>query len=218
MPRAGPVSARARLRISRITIILKGKHALWRRSMPPKGRAQFGHGPRQTDHTLLAKLSRWRLSPSIEKRTERIAGLRFIVAFDRQYSNLRGKYHPGRVTGLHASVARGWRMSRITRQVLILLLPFLLSLSGTAVRAGPIELTVMTQNLYVGADSDPLLKAPDQATAVAAATAAFQQVLANNFPARAAAIAGEIQAAGGPLLIGLQEAALISGPGTPPLD
>jgi len=76
----------------------------------------------------------------------------------------------------------------------------------------------MTQNLYVGADSDPLLKAPDQATAVAAATAAFQQVLANNFPARAAAIAGEIQAAGGPLLIGLQEAAQISGPGAPPLD
>ena len=48
--------------------------------------------------------------------------------------------------------------------------------------------------------------------------AAFQQVLANNFPARAAAIAGEIQAAGGPLLIGLQEAALISGPRHPPLD
>jgi len=110
-------------------------------------------------------------------------------------------------------------MSRIGRRILILLLPFLLYLaSGTAVRAGPIDITVMTQNLYVGADSDPLLKAPDQATAVAAATAAFQQVLANNFPARAAAIAGEIQAAGGPLLIGLQEAALISGPGTPPLD
>ena len=43
-------------------------------------------------------------------------------------------------------------------------------------------------------------------------------MLANNFPARAAAIAGEIQAAGGPLLIGLQEAAQISGPGAPPLD
>src|SRR3954453_11700643 len=90
--------------------------------------------------------------------------------------------------GLHAIVAREWRMSRIGRRVLILLLPFLLYLaSGTAVRAGPIDITVMTQNLYVGAASEPLLKELDPASAAAAAAAALQQVQANRFEDRAAA-------------------------------
>jgi len=71
----------------------------------------------------------------------------------------------------------------------------------------------MTQNLYVGADTDPLLQSPDLATAVARALQAFDQVQANNFPVRAGAIASEVKAAGGPLLIGLQEASLISTPG-----
>ena len=102
-------------------------------------------------------------------------------------------------------------MSPISRRVLISLLSSLLSLSGMAVRAAPIELTVMTQNLYIGADTDPLLKAPDTATAVLRAIQAFAQVQANNFPVRAGAIASEIKAAGGPLLIGLQEASKISG-------
>jgi endonuclease/exonuclease/phosphatase family metal-dependent hydrolase len=103
-------------------------------------------------------------------------------------------------------------MSRTGRRVLILLLPFLLSLSGTAVRAAPIDLTVMTQNLYIGADTDPVLAAPDLATAVARALQAFDQVQANNFPVRAGAIASEVKAAGGPLLIGLQEASVIKTP------
>jgi len=80
-----------------------------------------------------------------------------------------------------------------------------------AVRAAPIELTVMTQNLYIGANTDPVLAAPDAATAASRALQAFTQVQANNFPARAGAIASEIKAAGGPLLIGLQEASVISG-------
>ena len=66
----------------------------------------------------------------------------------------------------------------------------------------------MTQNLYVGADTDPVLAAPDLATAVTRALQAFEQVQANNFPPRAGAIASEIKAAGGPLLIGLQEASI----------
>ena len=57
-------------------------------------------------------------------------------------------------------------MSRIGRRVLVLLLPFLLSIAlGMGVRAAPVALTVMTQNLYVGADSEPLLKALDPASA-----------------------------------------------------
>jgi endonuclease/exonuclease/phosphatase family metal-dependent hydrolase len=66
----------------------------------------------------------------------------------------------------------------------------------------------MTQNLYIGADTTPVLLSPDLGTAAAA----FDSVVANNFPARAGAIADEAAKAGGPLLIGLQEAYIISAP------
>jgi endonuclease/exonuclease/phosphatase family metal-dependent hydrolase len=72
----------------------------------------------------------------------------------------------------------------------------------------------MTQNLYIGADATPVLQNPSPATI----TAAFNSVIANNFPARAAAIATEAANAGGPLLIGLQEAENITAPNQPPLD
>src|SRR5437762_397662 len=88
-------------------------------------------------------------------------------------------------------------------------LPFLLYLSsGTPAGAAPVDLTVMNQNLYIGANTDALLASPDQATAAAA----FASVVANNFPARAGAIATEADGAGGPLLIGLQEAFILSAP------
>jgi hypothetical protein len=66
--------------------------------------------------------------------------------------------------------------------------------------AAPIEIPVMTQNLYVGADATAVLEDPSPATI----TAAYNSVVANNFPARAAAIATEAANAGGPLLIGLR--------------
>ncbi len=74
--------------------------------------------------------------------------------------------------------------------------------------AAPVDLTVMTQNLYVGADAGPVLSNPSPDTIAAA----FQSVIANNFPARAGAIALEAASAGGPLLIGLQEAAIVTAP------
>jgi hypothetical protein len=66
----------------------------------------------------------------------------------------------------------------------------------------------MMQNLYVGADADVVLSNSTPDTVAAA----FQSVVANNFPARAAAVAEEAASAGGPLLIGLQEASIISAP------
>jgi hypothetical protein len=81
------------------------------------------------------------------------------------------------------------------------------SLAGKA-GAAPVDLTVMTQNLYVGADAAVVLADPTPATIAAA----FRSVVANNFPARAAAIAKEAASAGGPLLIGLQEASIITAP------
>jgi len=85
---------------------------------------------------------------------------------------------------------------------------------GIKASAAPIEIPVMTQNLYVGADADPVLANPTPATILAA----FNSVVANNFPARAAAIASEAASGGGPLLIGLQEAEIISAPGGTTLD
>ena len=66
----------------------------------------------------------------------------------------------------------------------------------------------MTQNLYIGADTLPLLQSPDPA----ALQTVTQSIIANNFPARATAIANEVVQAGGPLLIGLQEAVVLSSP------
>jgi len=67
-----------------------------------------------------------------------------------------------------------------------------------------IDITVMTQNLYLGADTNPILKAPTISDLQKAILAAADSVSKNNFPLRAKAIASEV-AARRPLLIGLQE-------------
>jgi hypothetical protein len=67
--------------------------------------------------------------------------------------------------------------------------------------------TVMTRNVYVGADIDPLLEASPAEIPLLVA-GAFQELLATNFPERAEAFAREI-AATNPHLIGLQEISLI---------
>jgi len=80
--------------------------------------------------------------------------------------------------------------------------------------------TVMTRNLYLGTDLGPIFSAPSPFALYAAVGAAWAQVQANDFPARAEALADEI-AAGRPDLVGLQEATLFrtdtppDGPATP---
>ena len=69
------------------------------------------------------------------------------------------------------------------------------------------QVTVMTQNLFLGTDLNPIFAAPDQVALFAATGAGWAQVQANDFPARAEAIADQI-AASRPDLIGLQEAML----------
>lgn len=104
--------------------------------------------------------------------------------------------------------ACGMKLKQIAqRSVLCFSLVFSIGSTGAAV-ATPLDVTVMTQNLYIGADTLPLLQSPDPATL----QAVFQTVIANNFPARAGAIANEVVQAGGPLLIGLQEAVVLSSP------
>ena len=82
------------------------------------------------------------------------------------------------------------------------------------------EITVMTRNLFLGTDLKPIFAATTLPGLAGAVGAGWTQVQANDFPARAEALAGEI-AAGKPDLVGLQEAMLFrtdspaDGPATP---
>ena len=69
-------------------------------------------------------------------------------------------------------------------------------------RAG--QITAMTQNLYVGAEILSIAVAPGLCELMEAANAAVEQVLANDFPQRAGALAALI-AAEAPEVVGLQE-------------
>lgn len=91
-------------------------------------------------------------------------------------------------------------------------------------RLAPRKITVMTRNLYLGADMEPVVRAArtgDRTALIDAASIAWATVVKTNFPARAEALAREIEQAR-PLLVGLQEVSLYrTGPvdsssGTPP--
>jgi endonuclease/exonuclease/phosphatase family metal-dependent hydrolase len=82
------------------------------------------------------------------------------------------------------------------------------------------KLTLMTQNLYQGADLGSLASATTPTEFLIAVAAAYNRTQATDFPERAESIADEIEQAS-PVLIGLQEAVLIrtqvpaDGPATP---
>jgi endonuclease/exonuclease/phosphatase family metal-dependent hydrolase len=78
--------------------------------------------------------------------------------------------------------------------------------SPASAAPGP-TVTVVTQNLYIGADLSPILAAPDLPAALAAAGQVFAAVQGSHPAARMAAVADEI-AKRPPDLVGLQEATL----------
>src|SRR5262245_41897424 len=86
-----------------------------------------------------------------------------------------------------------------------------LAASGALAKSDPgksgREITVMTRNLFLGTDLKPIFAATTLPTLAGAVGAGWTQVQANDFPARAQALAGEI-AANKPDLVGLQEAML----------
>jgi hypothetical protein len=102
----------------------------------------------------------------------------------------------------------------MTRSKLLLAVAATTLLAVPAARAeqphafkGDRQVTVMTQNLYLGTDLNPIFGAASLPALFAAVGAGCAQVQANDFPARAQAIADEIAAAK-PDLVGLQEAEL----------
>ncbi len=74
----------------------------------------------------------------------------------------------------------------------------------------PVDIKVMTRNLYLGADLQPVIDAvlTDRQAVPRMAAAVFEQFHASDFPARADCLAAEI-AAHRPHVVGLQEAFLL---------
>ncbi|MEZ5184855.1 MAG: hypothetical protein R2720_03845 [Candidatus Nanopelagicales bacterium] len=82
-----------------------------------------------------------------------------------------------------------------------------ITMSGMGVAQASDDVTVMTRNIFLGADLGPALRATGGAEFVSAAGEIFRQLESTNFPKRAKGLADEIQQRK-PDLVGLQEAAL----------
>ena len=93
-------------------------------------------------------------------------------------------------------------LSRVLKRGVVLVLATLFMQGGTWAMAEGV--TVMTQNLYLGAEIQSLADAESAEDFLEGAQAALLKVAANNFPERAAAEAAEI-AEKRPHLVGLQE-------------
>ncbi len=93
----------------------------------------------------------------------------------------------------------------------------LLSPAGVAQSTPRPELTVMTRNLYLGSSLTPALVATDPGSFLGAVATIYGTAQSTNFPARAEALADEIETHL-PDLVGLQEVTRweTSGPGVPP--
>ena len=97
-------------------------------------------------------------------------------------------------------------MPQVKALVAVALLAVVFEVAATGAKR-PVTVTVMTRNLYLGANLDPIVKAKSAAEAFSAVAAGWEQVQANDFPTRARAIAREI-AAVKPDFVGFQELSL----------
>ena len=93
------------------------------------------------------------------------------------------------------------------RKVLIAATAGAITLSGMGAANAADNVTVMTRNIFLGADLGPALRATGGGEFVSAAGEIFRQLEATNFPKRAKGLADEIQQRK-PDLVGLQEVAL----------
>jgi endonuclease/exonuclease/phosphatase family metal-dependent hydrolase len=79
--------------------------------------------------------------------------------------------------------------------------------TGAGAKRPPLTVKVMTRNLYLGANLDPIVQAKSAPEAFAAVAAGWAQVQANDFPVRARAVAREIGTVK-PDFVGFQELTL----------
>jgi Endonuclease/Exonuclease/phosphatase family len=112
------------------------------------------------------------------------------------------------------------RLRRTAIAVAALLVALVLPVAASAKEEGP-KVTVMTRNIFLGADLGPALAAPTIPAAIDGAGTIWNEFQSTNFPERAVPLAREIKAAK-PDLVGLQEVALWqkqvpSDGGAPPL-
>jgi endonuclease/exonuclease/phosphatase family metal-dependent hydrolase len=119
---------------------------------------------------------------------------------------------------MRLSRSRSVFSARLGALLLALLVLGVAGLSADAAKSkdvgGKREVTVMTQNLYLGASLDPILEADSALALLFAVEEVWQAAQDTDFPERAEELADEIASAK-PALIGLQEAALwrIQSPG-----
>jgi endonuclease/exonuclease/phosphatase family metal-dependent hydrolase len=101
--------------------------------------------------------------------------------------------------------------------IALVVLALVASMTATVEAKDKRDLTVMTQNLYLGASLAPVSAATTPFEFLLAAATIYSEVQFTDFPARADAIAAEIQT-NDPDLIALQEVTTwtSSGPGAPP--
>jgi endonuclease/exonuclease/phosphatase family metal-dependent hydrolase len=94
---------------------------------------------------------------------------------------------------------------------------FAFGLAGTVAAKDKRDLTVMTQNLYLGADIAQVLDATTTFEFLVSVATTYGQVQFTDFPTRAGALAAEIEATDADI-VGLQEVAnwTSTGPGAPP--
>ena len=93
------------------------------------------------------------------------------------------------------------------RSLLTALTAGALALTGAGAAQAADNVTVMTRNVFLGADLGPALKATDTASFIHAAGIIYRQLETTNFRKRAKGLAAEVQQRR-PDLIGLQEVAL----------
>jgi hypothetical protein len=105
-----------------------------------------------------------------------------------------------------AAPRRRRRLAVVLVALAIVAVPVSPAAAGDPAFAGERTVTVMTYNVYFGADLTPLIAAPDAGSFLLAVGGAYRQAMASDFVGRAAAIARSI-AAHEPLLVGLQEGA-----------